>query len=111
MNPTRQRILDLLVQPRTCDEVKEAIGKSQRCIHNHLKALQTSPRLVRVASWRRNSCGSPTALYQQGSAPDADPLSAIKVRRFEISPTVQHTDAVGRVTRDPFTAAFFGPAA
>jgi len=123
MNPNRQRILDLLATPHSRDELAAAIPLSVSTVAQHLKDLRAAPGVVRVANWYRNTQGSPSPVYEVGSAPDVPPPPVLRVRgvsgrrrgpRAAASakpvPAPQLVETV-RCRRDPLTAAFFGPPA
>lgn len=115
------RILALLKKPHTRQELAEASGIGVRGVQSYLTALMgQTPRPIHVHDWRRNSPGSPSAVYLCGNRPDKrrprrmTAAERSRKRRNDADVAIDHIQRqrLKRIKpkRDAMTSAFFGAA-
>lgn len=115
------RMLELLQAPHTRAELAEAMGLSTRAVQCYLAALLAeTERRIHIHAWRKNSPGSPSAVYLAGAGkdrkkPKAETVAERSRRRRkdpDFSIDAMQRNRLGRMKprRDPLVTALFGAA-
>lgn len=114
-------VLKCLEQPRTRRELAEMTSVGVRAIQSYLSTLMAeTPRRIHVCDWRKNTPGSPSAVYRVGNKPDkARPpaeTGAARARKrrkdaeYVIDNIYRQRAARIKPRRDAMTTALFGAA-